>query len=159
MIFFLTLIYSVFQVSLAGIGGSAGGPGVSSWAPDVDKDLTRDWPRVRLNEDRTYRVDQLCILNGSSLRTLKKTRKFSFQSLSYINYGYKILDRVFDSSNCYVSSDPKCTLVDQYVSEYVSVPVYKGSPRVERGGAESLKSFVRRAKLLRIDQLKVPYCP
>lgn len=152
------LVHILFLNAFAGVGGTVGGSGVSSWAPDLERGVTRDWPLVRYSNDRSYELHELCIENDSQLKTLKPFGKLDLSSFKLVNKQQRKLERVYDKKNCVAAWDPKCALVDKYVSKNVQIPVYRGAPRMERGGLESHSSFISRAQLIRFDKVKVPNC-
>jgi len=154
----LIILIMSTQASLAGVGGAVGGPGSSSWAPALEKGYIRDWPQIRFNKSRTFELHELCIQDDSTLRTLKKYGKLSLFALKVTNKRYQTMERVFDHKSCFGASDPMCAIVDQYVDDEVSVPVYKGQLARTRGGEQTVKEFIRSSRLARFETLKIPKC-
>jgi len=157
----LITLFFISQVSVfSGVGGVAGGPPKAlSWAPKLKAGLAHDWPLVNLSKRKSFKLDMLCLRDDSTLRTLRKFRRFDFRRFTFVNEGYKVLERVFSQENCSFSKDPKCELASQYVHRKVSVPVYSViSRRRDRDGLETMEMFIRRVDPIRIDKLTIPKC-
>lgn len=153
------------QSAFSGIGGSAGGPGTTSWAPRAERGTTFDWPVVRSSERHVFEIHKLCIKDDKTLGTIRKFKKYKLDfnrrnlvELKVKKRYSKQMDRVFDHKNCSISSDPKCDFVNQYVEKEVKVPVYRGKPRMTRDGEEPMKEFIKRSDFKKFKTFEMPEC-
>lgn len=148
-----------------GIGGSEGGPGNKYWNVEVPNHRTIDWPIIRVREGRNLPINQFCILDKDTLRTIKKYGIYGirFDRETIIRFGifnkkYQLAERYYDDSNCHGGWDPKCEVVNTYVEDIVELPVYRGEPTGGRDGIQPLREFTLTAKLLEKMKVKVPKC-
>ncbi|MCF8058971.1 MAG: hypothetical protein K9K67_06730 [Bacteriovoracaceae bacterium] len=165
LLLLISLIFSSELIATEGIGGSEGGPGSKYWNVDIPRNRTVDWPMIRIREGRSLPINQLCILDRDTLRTIKKYGVYGvrFDRETFLRFGifnkkYQFAERYFDDSSCHGAWDPKCDIVNSYVEDQIEIPIYGGAPQWGRDGLQSIREFTLDARLLDKVKVKVPKC-